>query len=50
MARYVGEGIQRAIRPLSAEIAFLRIAIEHNLDSANRRNRNSPHDEEDSKQ
>ena len=47
MARCVAEGVEQKIRPLAGEIALLRIAIEHDWDSANRRRRNSPHDEED---
>ena len=47
MARCVGEGVQRAIRPLAGEIALLRIAIEHDWDSANRRRQSTPHEKED---
>ena len=47
MARCVGEGVERAIRPLAQEIALLRIAIDHDWDSPHRRRRSSPHDGED---
>ena len=47
MARCVAEGVEQKIRPLSEELALLRIAIEHDWDGANRRRRNSPRNEED---
>jgi hypothetical protein len=48
MARCVAEGIEEKIRPLSNEMALLRIAIEHDWDSSNRRRqRNSAIAEED---
>lgn len=39
MARCVAEGVEQKIRPLSQEIALLRIAIEHDWDGSNRRRR-----------
>jgi hypothetical protein len=39
MARCVAEGVDQKIRPLSQEIALLRIAIEHDWDSSGRRRR-----------
>jgi hypothetical protein len=39
MARCVAEGVERKIRPLSQEIALLRIAIEHGWESSSRRRR-----------
>jgi hypothetical protein len=47
MARCVAENVEEKIRPLSQEIALLRIAIEHDWDNANRRRQNSPRDEDD---
>jgi hypothetical protein len=37
LARSVAEGIEGRLRPLTNEINLLRIAIEHDWDSANRR-------------
>ena len=37
MTRCVAEGVEQKIRPLSQEIALLRIAIENDWDRANRR-------------
>jgi hypothetical protein len=39
MARCVAEGVEQKIRPLSQEIALLRIAIEHDWDGSSRRRR-----------
>lgn len=47
MARCVGEGIEKGMRPFAAEVALLRIAIEHEWDIAKRRRRTSRHDEDD---
>jgi hypothetical protein len=47
MTRCVGEGIEKGMRPFAMELSLLRIAIEHEWDGANRRRRNSPHDDDD---
>jgi hypothetical protein len=39
MARCVGEGVERSIRPLAEEVALLRVAIEHDWDNGHRRRR-----------
>ena len=48
MARCVAEGVEQKIRPLSQEIALLRVAIEHDLDNNGRRRRGMLNEAEDS--
>lgn len=45
MARCVAEGVEQKLRPLSHEIALLRIAIDHDLDDSGRRRCHSSDDE-----
>lgn len=45
MARCVAEGVEQKLRPLSQEIALLRIAINHDLDDSGRRRGHSSDDE-----
>jgi hypothetical protein len=42
MARCVAENVEQKLRPLSQEIALLRIAIEHDWDDSNQRRRRKP--------
>jgi hypothetical protein len=46
MARCVAEGVEQKLRPLSQEIALLRIAIEHDWDGSGRRRGFSSEDDE----
>jgi len=46
MVRCVAASVEQKIRPLVEELALLRIAIEHDWDSSNRRRRGTDADEE----